>query len=62
MTSPSQLLSYQSFSITIVPKNNLIVGDYIILTIPTIYKFNSTIFSVDSTTNLSSVSSQSFCV
>lgn len=62
MTSPSQLFSYQSFSITIVPKNNLILGDYLILTVPTLYMFNGTIFSVNSTTNLSSVSSQSFCV
>ncbi len=62
LTSPSQLLSAQSFAVTVTPKILLLSGDYLIIDIPRLYIFAGTIVTVTSTSNLSLMAGQSLCV
>lgn len=62
LTSPSQLLSYQTFAITVVPTIALQSGDYVIVTIPSLYTFTGTIITVTSSSNLLAIANQSLCI
>jgi len=62
LTTPSQLFSFQSFATTITPKIPLLSGDYLVIKIPNIYTFTSSLVTVTSTTNLSPIASQSLCI
>ncbi len=62
ITSPSQLFSYQTFGITVVPKILLLSGDYIVIDIPRLYLFTGSLLTVTNTTNLVSIANQSLCV
>lgn len=62
LTTPSQLLSYQTFAITVVPTIALQSGDYVIVTIPSLYSFTGTIVTVTNTSNLLAMANQSLCV
>ena len=62
LTNPSQLFSFQSFAITVVPKIPLISGDYLIISIPNLYSYWGSIVTVTPTTNLLTVASQSLCI
>ncbi len=62
LTSPSQLLSHQSFAITITPKLVLLSGDYLVVEMPRLYSFSGSVLTVLATTNLISIASDSLCV
>lgn len=62
ITTPSQLLSYQTFAITVVPKIVLLSGDYVVIDIPRLYIFTGTTLTVTSSTNLLAIANQSLCV
>lgn len=62
ITSPSQLFSYQSFAVTVVPKIDLLTGDYVVIDIPRLYYFTGSILTVTSTSNLLAIANQSLCV
>lgn len=62
LANPSQLFSFHSFAITVVPKIPLLSGDYLIVEIPNLYTFTGSIVTVTPTTNLVTVASQSLCI